>query len=65
VSDQTVGAVLIAVGGALLWSAWALVIVGVLAVLLPELLSYVKLRKAKGAYLAARADGGRGLRPAS
>jgi hypothetical protein len=49
VSDQTVGAVLIAVGGALLWSAWSLVIVGVLAVLLPELLSYVRLRKARPA----------------
>lgn len=34
---QLIGVILAAVGAALLWSAWALVAVGVLLVVVPEL----------------------------
>lgn len=60
-SDQTVGAVMVAVGGALLWSAWVLVVVGVLAVLLPEVLGYVRLRRARAASRAAGSGRLRGV----
>lgn len=37
--EQLVGLVLVAVGGWLLWSPWALVIGGVVALLLPEVIA--------------------------
>lgn len=41
-TTQTAGLCLAAVGGALLWSAWALVIAGVLLVVVPELATTVR-----------------------
>ncbi len=48
-SAQTVGLSLIAVGLAVLWSFWALVIAGFLLVMVPEFAAFVRRsdRKAK------------------
>jgi hypothetical protein len=42
VSAQTVGLALAAVGATLLWSAWALVIAGLLLLVVPELASLAR-----------------------
>jgi hypothetical protein len=42
VSAQTAGLCLAAVGAALLWSEWALVIAGVLLILVPEVAATVR-----------------------
>lgn len=41
-STQTIGLSLAAVGAALLWSAWALVIAGVLLILVPEAAAVIR-----------------------
>lgn len=41
-SAQTAGLVLLAVAGLLLWSAWALVIAGVLLLVVPEVVDTVR-----------------------
>lgn len=43
-SAQTAGLSLVAVGTAVLWSAWALVIVGVLLLIVPELAALARRR---------------------
>lgn len=37
--EQMIGAVLVGVGAALLWSAWALVVTGTLLLVIPELIA--------------------------
>jgi hypothetical protein len=44
VSAQIAGLTLAAVGAALLWSAWALVIAGVLLLVVPELAALARRR---------------------
>lgn len=60
-STQTTGLVLLAVGATLLWSAWALVLAGVLLVVVPDVVALVQRRRqavrARAAYLAAVARG--------
>lgn len=41
---QTVGLILAAIGGTLLWSAWALIIAGALLVVVPEVVALRRLR---------------------
>jgi hypothetical protein len=41
---QTAGLITAAVGAAVLWSAWALVIAGVLLLVVPELVSLARRR---------------------
>lgn len=53
VNAQTLGVILAAVGATLLWSAWALVIAGVVLVVVPELVAVARRRAAR------RAIGGR------
>ncbi len=43
-SAQTAGLSLVAVGAALLWSAWALVIAGLLLLVVPELAALARRR---------------------
>lgn len=43
-NPQLVGSVLVTVGAALLWSAWAFVIAGVLLMVVPELVAAARRR---------------------
>lgn len=45
VSTQTSGVILLAVAGALVWSAWALVVAGVLLLTVPEVLALHRRRR--------------------
>lgn len=56
-STQTTGLVLAAVGVTLLWSAWALVVAGVLLVAVPELASGVRYLQARSRFRAAATRG--------
>lgn len=60
-STQTTGLVLLAVGATLLWSAWALVLAGVLLVVVPDVVALVQRRRrsarARADYLTAVARG--------
>lgn len=51
-STQTTGLALASIGAALLWSAWAFVIAGVLLIVVPELAAIARRAAARQRYLA-------------
>jgi uncharacterized membrane protein len=51
------GLALVAIGATMLWSAWALVVVGVVLMAVPEIVSAVRQRRIRADYLRAVADG--------